>query len=97
MFSEQRIAQLAAELHQAEKTRVQLEHFSKRFPEMTIDDGYAVARAWVQLKIAEGRVVKGHKIGLTSRAMQQASQITEPDYGTLLDDMFFPEGSDIPA
>ncbi|MGH8847110.1 MAG: 2-oxo-hept-4-ene-1,7-dioate hydratase [Polaromonas sp.] len=97
MFSKDLIAQLAAELHQAEKTRVQLEHFSKRFPEMTIADGYAISRAWVQLKIAEGRVVKGHKIGLTSRAMQQASQITEPDYGTLLDDMFFPEGSDIPA
>ncbi len=97
MFSKDLIAQLAAELHQAEKTRVQLEHFSKRFPEMTIADGYAISRAWVQLKIAEGRVVKGHKIGLTSRAMQQASQITEPDYGTLLDDIFFPEGSDIPA
>ncbi|MGH8803260.1 MAG: 2-oxo-hept-4-ene-1,7-dioate hydratase [Polaromonas sp.] len=96
MFSKDLIAQLAAELHESETSRVQLEHFSKRFPEMTIDDGYAVARAWVQLKIAGGRVVKGHKIGLTSRAMQQASQITEPDYGTLLDDMFFPEGSDIP-
>ena len=41
-------------------------------PEMTIEDGYAIQRAWVQLKLAEGRVVKGHKIGLTSRAMQQA-------------------------
>jgi 2-oxo-hept-3-ene-1,7-dioate hydratase len=49
------------------------------------------------MKIAEGRVVKGHKIGLTSRAMQLSSQITEPDFGTLLDDMFFPEGSDIPT
>ena len=53
------------------------------------------SREWVKAKIAEGRVVKGHKIGLTSRAMQQASQITEPDYGTLLDDMFFEQG-DIP-
>jgi 2-oxo-hept-3-ene-1,7-dioate hydratase len=96
MFSTDLIQQLAAELHQSEKTRVQVEHFSKRFPDMTIEDGYAVSRAWVQHKLAEGRVVRGHKIGLTSRAMQQASQITEPDYGTLLDDMFFPEGSDIP-
>jgi 2-oxo-hept-3-ene-1,7-dioate hydratase len=96
MFSTDLIQQLAAELHQSEKTRVQVEHFSKRFPDMTIEDGYAVSRAWVQHKLAEGRVVRGHKIGLTSRAMQQASQITEPDYGTLLDDMFFPEGGDIP-
>ena len=97
MFSDQLVAQLAAELQQAEQTRVQVEHFSKRFPGMTVDDGYQVSRAWVQLKLAQGRVVRGHKIGLTSRAMQQASQITEPDYGTLLDDMFIPEGSDIAA
>ncbi|MES2052051.1 MULTISPECIES: 2-oxo-hept-4-ene-1,7-dioate hydratase [Polaromonas] len=96
MFSPNLIAQLAAELHESEKKRVQVEHFSKRFPGMTIEDGYAVSRAWVQMKRDEGRVVRGHKIGLTSRAMQQASQINEPDYGTLLDDMFFPEGSDIP-
>jgi len=96
MFSEQRINELAAELHQAEQTRVQVRHFSKRFPEMTVADGYAVSRAWVQLKLAAGRSKRGHKIGLTSRAMQQASQITEPDYGTLLDDMFFAEGGDIP-
>ena len=97
MFSEQRIHELAAELQQAEQSRVQVGHFSKRFPEMTIADGYAISRAWVRMKIATGRVARGHKIGLTSRAMQQASQITEPDYGTLLDDMFIQEGSDIPA
>lgn len=96
MFSPDLIAQLAAELHHSEKTRVQVEHFSKRHPGMTMEDGYAISRAWVAMKLAEGRVVRGHKIGLTSRAMQQASQITEPDHGTLLDDMFFPEGSDIP-
>jgi 2-oxo-hept-3-ene-1,7-dioate hydratase len=95
MFSPDLIAQLAAELHESEKSRVQVEHFSKRFPDMTVEDGYAVSRAWVKMKIAEGRVARGHKIGLTSRAMQQASQIDEPDYGTLLDDMFFEPG-DIP-
>jgi 2-oxo-hept-3-ene-1,7-dioate hydratase len=96
MFSKELIAQLAAELDQAEKARVQLEHFSKRFPGMTIEDGYAISRAWVQNKIADGRVARGHKIGLTSRAMQISSQIAEPDYGTLLDDMFFEPG-DIPS
>lgn len=95
MFDQTLIAQLAAELHQSEKTRVQIEHFSTRFPGMTIEDGYQISRAWLAMKINEGRSVKGHKIGLTSRAMQQASQITEPDYGTLLDDMFFTPG-DIP-
>lgn len=95
MFAQDLIAQLARELHDSERTRVQVEHFSKRFPGMTVEDGYAISRAWVQLKIAEGRKPIGHKIGLTSRAMQQASQIDEPDYGTLLDDMLFAPG-DIP-
>jgi 2-oxo-hept-3-ene-1,7-dioate hydratase len=93
MLSNDQIGQLAAELHRSEATRVQVEHFSKRFPGMTVDDGYAVSRAWVAMKIAEGRQMRGHKIGLTSRAMQQASQISEPDYGTLLDDMFFEPGA----
>ncbi len=63
---------------------------------MTIEDGYAIQREWVKIKLAEGRVNKGWKIGLTSRAMQLASQITEPDYAPLLDDMFFEAGGDIP-
>jgi len=96
MFSPELIAQLAAELDRSEKTRVQVEHFSKRYPGMTVEDGYAISRAWVQMKVAEGRVAKGHKIGLTSRAMQISSQIDSPDYGTLLDDMFFEPGN-IPA
>lgn len=96
MLSPEQIAQLAAELDRSEKSRTQVEHFSKRFPGMTVEDGYAISRAWVKAKIAEGRVARGHKIGLTSRAMQISSQIDEPDYGTLLDDMFFEPG-DIPT
>ena len=91
------INQLAGELHQSEKSRVQVEQFSKRFPTIEIADSYAIQREWVALKMAEGRTLKGHKIGLTSRAMQRASNITEPDSGSLLDDMFFREGSEIPT
>ncbi len=96
MLDTSTIQALAAELDQAEKTRVQVRHFSLRYPTMTIEDGYAIQTAWVKLKLAQGRVAKGHKIGLTSRAMQISSNITEPDFGTLLDDMFFPEGTDLP-
>lgn len=87
MLTTEQVGQLARELHQSEKTRVPLEHFSKRFPDMSIEDGYRIGRAWVALQLAEGRKVIGHKIGLTSRAMQISSQIDEPDYGTLLDNM----------
>ncbi len=87
MFSDELLNQLARELDASEKSRVQVEHFSRRYPDMTIEDGYRVARAWVRMQMEAGRKVIGHKIGLTSRAMQMASQIDEPDYGTLLDSM----------
>jgi len=89
MLTPEQIQQLAVELQTAQDRRVQVEHFSKRFPGMTIEDGYRVNRAWVAAQVAAGAKVIGHKIGLTSRAMQISSQITEPDYGTLLDPMRF--------
>lgn len=91
------VESLARELHAARRSRTQLRHFSLRHPQMTIEDGYAIQRAWVKLEQAEGRTIRGRKIGLTSRAMQLASRITEPDFAPLMDDMFFEAGSDIPV
>jgi 2-oxo-hept-3-ene-1,7-dioate hydratase len=87
---------LAERLDQAERERTQIVHFSLEHPEMTIEDGYSVQRAWVARKLKAGRTLIGHKIGLTSRAMQRSSNISEPDYGALLDDMLFADGQDIP-
>jgi len=87
MFDNALIQQLAHELNESEKSGVQIEHFSKRYAGMTIEDGYRINRAWMQLKLSQGHTVIGHKIGLTSRAMQLSSQIDEPDYGTLLEHM----------
>lgn len=89
MLSQDEIKALAVELDQAERGRVQIGQLSSRFPLMTIEDGYRISREWVKLKLADGRHIIGHKIGLTSRAMQQSSQIDEPDFGTLLDDMLY--------
>lgn len=90
------IQQAAARLDAAERSREQVRQFSLDYPSISIDDAYAIQRAWVAQKIKDGRKLVGHKIGLTSRAMQVSSNITEPDYGALLDDMLFEEGSDIP-
>ena len=90
------IQQAAARLDAAERSREQVRQFSLDYPGITIEDAYAIQRAWVDLKLKGGRKLVGHKIGLTSRAMQVSSNITEPDYGALLDDMLFEEGSDIP-
>jgi len=95
MLPQATIVALARKLYDARKNRTQLRHFSKDHPQMTIEDGYAIQGEWVKLELADGRAIKGRKIGLTSRAMQQASQITEPDSAPLMDDMFFATGSDI--
>ena len=89
---------LAAErLHQAEKTRRQIRQLSLDHPAITIEDAYGIQQAWIEIKLAEGRTVKGHKIGLTSKAMQSALGIDEPDSGVLLDDMFFNDGGLVPS
>ena len=97
MLSPEIHATLARQLYDARKTRTPLRHFSRQHPTMTIEDGYAIQRAWVQLEQADGRTIRGRKIGLTSRAMQLSSQITEPDFAPLMDDMFFDNASDIPV
>ncbi len=96
MLAPELIEDLAQQLSQSRRTRTPLRQFSRQYPQMTIEDGYAIQRAWVRLELAAGRTIRGRKIGLTSRAMQLSSQITEPDYAPLMDDMFFDGGGDIP-
>lgn len=87
----------ALRLDEAERTRRQIRMISLDHPEMTMADAYAIQRAWRALKLARGRKIVGHKIGLTSKAMQAAVGISEPDSGFLLDDMVFPDGGSAPV
>ncbi len=84
-------------LFDAEQSRRQRGLLSAEHPAATMDDAYAVQRAFIDRKLAEGRKVIGWKIGLTSRAMQQQLNITTPDSGVLFDDMAFASGCTIPA
>lgn len=81
----------------AETDRVPCVQLSKQFPEMTLEDSYDVQRRWAEARLAKGAKIVGRKIGLTSRAMQMASKMTEPDYGVILDDSLFRDGARIPA
>ncbi|MCB1310611.1 MAG: 2-oxo-hepta-3-ene-1,7-dioic acid hydratase [Sedimentitalea sp.] len=87
----------ATALHEAERDRKQIGLLSLAYPGMTLDDAYAVQSALVAHKLAEGRHRIGWKIGLTSRAMQDALKIDTPDSGVLLDDMMFETGATVPA
>ena len=96
MLSKEQISEAADRLYEAEKARVQIPALTLDH-EMDMDDAYAVQKAWVDRKVNEGAEVVGYKIGLTSRAMQMAVNIDQPDYGVLLDHMVFPNNSDINA
>lgn len=96
-LDEATIHALARRLDEAERTRTPTRQFSLDYPGMTMADAYAIQRAWIDLKLASGRRILGHKIGLTSRAMQLSVGIDTPDSGYLLDDMFYQDGATIPA
>lgn len=96
MLDDATIEALAAELLAAEKSRVQAPQLSLRFADLQFEDSYRIQREWTRLKLAEGRRIVGRKIGLTSRAMQKVANISEPDYGVLLDDMIIADGSVVP-
>lgn len=97
MLSQEQIKEAAARLYKAEQERKQIPALTVDYPDMTMDEAYAIQKNWVDQKIANGAEVKGYKIGLTSRAMQMAVNIDQPDYGVLLDDMFFADGATIKA
>lgn len=95
MLDPEHIAGIADELAAADRDRTTVPLLTARHPGMTVDDAYAVQREWTERAIARGRRVVGRKIGLTSKVMQVATGITEPDYGVILDDMVHQSGSTI--
>ena len=94
-MSDDEVQTQAARHEEARATATQIDPVTVEHPDMTIDDAYAIQQAWLELEMAGGAELRGHKIGLTSRAMQASMNIDEPDYGYLLDYMFFDDGCDI--
>ncbi len=96
MLSDADRSKAAQSLLNAEKERKPVVQLSKTWPGITVEDSYAIAAEVNKAKVAAGAKVRGHKVGLTSKAMQQSSQIDEPDYGVLLDNMFIEDGAKVP-
>ncbi len=94
--AEQAVAE-ARLLDDAERTATQIRQSTSVHPDMTLDDAYRVQAVWQDLRLARGEILVGHKIGLTSRAMQQAMRIDTPDSGFLTDAMVFAPDSEIGA
>jgi 2-oxo-hept-3-ene-1,7-dioate hydratase len=95
MLPKETITAIADELAAAERDRSMVPRLTARYPGMTIEDSYAVQNEWRRRGIAAGRRPVGRKIGLTSKVMQVATGITEPDYGAIFEDMVFENGSEI--
>lgn len=93
MLTPEEIETIADELVRADRERTIVPKLTTRYPGMTIEDSYAIQKIWTDRRIASGRRLVGHKIGLTSKVMQLATGITEPDYGVILDDMVIESGS----
>ena len=92
--------QAAAEaelLDEAERTATQMRQTTEAYPDLTIDDAYVIQAEWRRIKLERGEQIVGHKIGLTSRAMQAAMNITTPDSGFLTNEMSFKPNSTLVA
>ena len=96
-LSPEQIAQIAEELAEADRAHSVIPRITARYPAASVEDSYAIQGVWRDKNLAAGRTLVGRKIGLTSKAMQQATGITEPDYGVMFDDTVYESGADIPV
>ena len=87
---------MAEDILEAYRTGEPIAPLTDRSPDLTIADGYAIQRAQTTRWLADGRVIKGHKVGLTSAAMQRQMGVGRPDFGVLHDRMFYPESEVVP-
>jgi 2-keto-4-pentenoate hydratase len=79
--------ELAADLAQAERSREPIAPLTAAYPDIDVVDAYEIQLINIRQRVAEGARVLGHKVGLSSLAMQQMMGVDEPDYGHLLDEM----------
>lgn len=93
MLEASTITAIADELADADARRLTVPLLTARFPGMDVADAYAVQAEWHKRGVAAGRRHVGRKIGLTSKAMQSATGITEPDYGAMFADAVFENGA----
>ena len=96
-ISAENAAAEAALLDEAERRATQMRQTTSVYPDLDLEDAYEIQNAWKDLMVARGEQLVGHKIGLTSRAMQQAMNITTPDSGFLTESMVFSPDSELEA
>jgi 2-oxopent-4-enoate hydratase len=94
---ETRLAELAARLRPAEETRSPIAPLTEDVPDLTVVDAYRIQQLNAQARQDKGEPIRGHKIGLTSVAMQEQLGVTEPDFGAIFASMIIEEGDAVPT
>ncbi len=87
--------QLADELWEADRTAKPIPPLTDRYPDLVIEDAYAIQTVNIDRRIAAGERAIGRKVGLTSAPMQKLLGVDEPDFGVLTDAMFVEDGDPI--
>jgi 2-keto-4-pentenoate hydratase len=97
MLTDTQRAAAAAALRTAELDRVPISPLTAAYDRLTVDDAYEIQLINIRQRIAGGAIVRGHKVGLSSKAMQEMMGVAEPDYGHLLAEMFIFEHDSVPV
>ena len=86
---------IAADLAVAERERKAIAPFTDAHPDLDLDTAYAAQREVVRAKVDAGQRIVGAKLGLTSRAKQQAMGVDAPLYGWVTSGMLAPFGEPV--
>ena len=97
MLDEIARSQIVRDLEAAHRTRKSLPLLTKTYPGIEIEDAYRVQEAFVARRVAAGARIRGYKVGLTSKPMQEMAGSDEPDFSAMTDDLFIPEATPVPA
>lgn len=96
-MDETAIADAAGRILRAYDKRTPIGPIIDDFPDATVTDSYRIQQEQVRHWVAGGDLIKGHKVGLASLAMQRQMGVHQPDYGHLLASMFHLEHMPIDA
>jgi 2-oxo-hept-3-ene-1,7-dioate hydratase/2-keto-4-pentenoate hydratase len=91
MLDAQTRAKILADINGVYDTRQPLPLLTQTYPDIEVMDAYAIQQAFIAERVAAGRTIKGYKVGLTSKPMQEAMGSTEPDFSSMTDDLFVAE------
>ncbi|MEU0770647.1 2-keto-4-pentenoate hydratase [Streptomyces albogriseolus] len=96
-MTDELLVPVARQLIEAARTHMPVERVSRRFPDLALQDAYRIQHIGMQLRLAAGERLAGHKVGLTSAAMQQQVGIDEPDSGLIFQQTVAPSRAEVRA